>query len=86
MASAYPKSRFVGYDFSEEGVAAGRAEAESLGLTNSRFEVRDVAELSEGSGFDFITSIDSIHDQAKPATVLAGIADSRASGRGPQAP
>ena len=76
MASAFPKSRFVGYDFSEEGVAAGRAEAESLGLSNARFEVRDVAELSEGPVFDFIKSIDSIHDQAQPATVLAGIAAS----------
>ncbi len=76
MASAFPKSRFVGYDFSDEGVAAGRAEAEALGLTNARFEVRDVAEMSDGPGFDFITSIDSIHDQAKPATVLAGIAGS----------
>ncbi len=79
MASAFPKSRFVGYDFSEEGVAVGRAEAEALGLANARFEVRDVAESSEGpdfDGFDFITSFDSIHDQARPATVLAGIADS----------
>ncbi len=76
MASAFPKSRFAGYDFSEEGVAAGRAEAEALGLTNARFEVRDVAELSERPNWDFITSFDSIHDQAKPASVLAGIADS----------
>ncbi len=76
MASAFPNSRFVGYDFSEESVASGRAEAGALGLTNARFEARDVAELSEGPGFDFITSFDSIHDQAKPATVLAGIADS----------
>jgi SAM-dependent methyltransferase len=76
MASAFPKSRFVGYDFSEESVAAGRTEAEALGLTNARLEVRDVAELSERPGFDFITSFDSIHDQAKPATVLAGIAAS----------
>ena len=27
MAQAFPNSRFIGYDFSEEGVAAGRAEA-----------------------------------------------------------
>ena len=50
--------------------------AEALGLANARFEARDVGELSEGPGFDFITSFDSIHDQAKPRTVLAGIADS----------
>ncbi len=47
-----------------------------LSAKNARFEARDVAELSGGPNFDFITSFDSIHDQAKPATVLAGIADS----------
>jgi len=63
MARAYPKSRFVGYDFSEEGVATGRAEAGALGLQNSRFEVRDAAAFGDASAFDFITTFDSIHDQ-----------------------
>ncbi len=76
MARAYPKSRFLGYDFSAEGVAAGREEAAALGLANARFEVRDAARLSGGPAFDFITSFDSIHDQADPAAVLAGIAES----------
>ena len=31
MAKAYPKSRFTGFDFSKEGVAAGKAEAKALG-------------------------------------------------------
>jgi len=74
MAAAYPTSRFVGHDFSEEGVAAGRAEAERMGLTNARFEARDAATLTGPPAFDFITTFDSIHDQAEPATVLAGIA------------
>jgi SAM-dependent methyltransferase len=30
MAQAYPASRFTGYDLSDEGVAAGRSEAEAL--------------------------------------------------------
>jgi SAM-dependent methyltransferase len=76
MARAYPESRFVGYDFSEEAVTSGRSEAEALGLTNARFEVRDVARAASGTAFDFITSFDSIHDQARPATVLSGIAAS----------
>ncbi|MGH7419217.1 MAG: class I SAM-dependent methyltransferase, partial [Candidatus Rokuibacteriota bacterium] len=32
LARAFPASRFSGYDLSEEGIAAGRAEAERLGL------------------------------------------------------
>jgi len=80
MAGAYPKSRFVGYDFSEEGVETGRAEAAERGLTNARFEVRDVASAGDAARFDFITSFDSIHDQAQPASVLAGICASLRDG------
>ena len=74
IASAYPRSRCVGYDFSTEAVAAGRAEASALGLTNAEFVVRDVAALGEYERFDLITAFDAIHDQAHPADVLAGIA------------
>jgi 2-polyprenyl-3-methyl-5-hydroxy-6-metoxy-1,4-benzoquinol methylase len=71
MARTYPNSRFVGYDLSEEGVARAREEAQGLG--NVRFEVRDVAELGERDKYDLITTFDVIHDQAKPAAVLAEI-------------
>jgi SAM-dependent methyltransferase len=75
MAEAFPASRFTGYDFSEEGIAAGRREAGSMGLTNARFALRDVTELGAHSEYDFVTAFDAIHDQAQPAAVLAGIAD-----------
>ncbi len=81
MAQAFPKSRFVGYDFSEEGIRAGRNEAHGLGLTNAQFEVRDVTRLDMQEQFDLITAFDVIHDQAQPAQVLQGIADAlRAEG------
>jgi 2-polyprenyl-3-methyl-5-hydroxy-6-metoxy-1,4-benzoquinol methylase len=73
MAQAYPNSNFSGYDLSEEGIAAGRAEAEKLGLSNVRFEARDVTALDYLEQFDLITAFDAIHDQAKPADVLKGI-------------
>jgi SAM-dependent methyltransferase len=73
MGSAFPRSRFVGYDFSEEGLAAGRAEAKERDLANVRFESRDVSTLESVSAFDFITSFDAIHDQAHPDRVLAAI-------------
>ena len=47
MARAFPTSRFVGYDFSEEAFGAGRREAAALGLTNAAFEARDAAALGE---------------------------------------
>jgi SAM-dependent methyltransferase len=75
MAKAFPNSRFTGYDFSEEGVAAGKAEAKQWGLTNATFEVRDAAKLGAKEQFDLITTFDAIHDQAKPRDVLKGIYD-----------
>jgi len=73
MAKEFPNSRFVGYDFSDEGVAAGRAEAEAWGLSNARFEVVDAARISEPGSYDLITAFDAIHDQASPTKVLAAI-------------
>jgi SAM-dependent methyltransferase len=76
MAQAFPRSRFAGYDFSQEGIAAAQAEARRLGLTNTYFEVRDVANLDIHDRYDFITAFDSIHDQARPAEVLKAIEES----------
>lgn len=75
MARAYPNSRFIGYDFSEEGIATGKSEAKAWGLANAEFEVKDAAKLDGSRKFDLITVFDAIHDQAKPRTVLKGIAD-----------
>ena len=74
MAEAFPRSRFTGYDFSDAGIATARAEADRKQLTNARFEKRDAAHLGELAQFDFITTFDSVHDQARPDLMLAGIA------------
>jgi len=76
MARAFPNSRFTGHDFSEEGIAEGKSEAAAWGLSNARFEVKDVATLDGSKQFDFITAFDTIHDQAQPRRVLKGIAES----------
>jgi ubiquinone/menaquinone biosynthesis C-methylase UbiE len=73
LARAYPASSFVGLDFSEEALTAARAEAVAWGLTNARFETRDVAALGEEAEYDLVTAFDAIHDQAHPATVLTNI-------------
>ena len=74
MAEAFPRSRITGFDFSDTGLAAAAAEAERKGLANVRFEKRDAARLGETARFDFITTFDAVHDQARPDLVLAGIA------------
>jgi SAM-dependent methyltransferase len=75
LAKAFPQSRFVGYDFSEEGIRRGVAEAKAWGLRNARFEIQDVAKLGQKEAFDFVTAFDAIHDQAQPGTVLKEVYD-----------
>lgn len=73
MARAFPSSRFTGYDLSEGGIAAGRAEANEWKLANADFVVHDVATPLGDGRFDLITAFDAIHDQAQPRRVLANI-------------
>lgn len=76
MARAFPRSRFLGIDISEEGIALGRAEATAWGLDNTRFEVRDAASLT--GRFDLVTAFDTVHDQAHPTRLLRSVAESLA--------
>jgi len=80
MASAFPQSRFVGYDIGEDAIAAAGKEAREMGLANARFEVRDVAELPASPKFDLITAFDAIHDQKDPDAVLRGVRRALADG------
>lgn len=75
MARAYPRSRFTGYDLSEEAVAAASAHAAGESLSNLRFEAHDVSKLDDVDRFDLITAFDAIHDQAEPDVVLSCIAE-----------
>jgi SAM-dependent methyltransferase len=77
MAQKFPASRFVGFDlYNDPGLAAAWAEAGRHGLTNVRFEKRDAATLGGPEQFDFITTFDAVHDQARPDLALRGIAQS----------
>jgi 2-polyprenyl-3-methyl-5-hydroxy-6-metoxy-1,4-benzoquinol methylase len=73
MAQAFPNSRFVGYDLSEEAIAAARTTAELRGLDNVCFEVEDVTRLEERDRYQLITAFDVIHDLAHPSEVLKNI-------------
>lgn len=73
LARRYPRSRFVGYDFSPEAIGYANARAAELGLLNVGFEVRDIAKLDEQARYDWITSFDAIHDQADPDAVVKNI-------------
>lgn len=76
MADLYPRSEFVGIDLSEEAIGWARIQAKKRELENISFRVQDASNFDETAdphSFDFITTFDAIHDQAKPLAVLKGI-------------
>jgi len=76
LAGLFPNSRFAGMDLSEEAIRAARAEAAARGLRNIEFVAIDLSnfdEQAEAESFDFITTFDAVHDQARPLSVLRGI-------------
>jgi len=76
MAKVFPNSRFVGYDLSEQAIKYAKDESKQLNLKNVRFEVVDLTYFNEFASekkYDFVTTFDAIHDQARPDNVLKGI-------------
>lgn len=76
MASHFPASRFTGLDLSPEAIAWARQQAEEMKLDNVFFAVRDVTDFDRAApeaAYEFITTFDAIHDQARPLNVLKGI-------------
>lgn len=73
MAEAFPASRFIGYEFSQDVIDEANADARSRGLQNIHFAFQDAATMAEDDAYDFICTFDAIHDQARPDRVLANI-------------
>jgi len=76
LAELYPQSRCTGMDLSADAIRFARDEAQQKGLDNCDFIAVDLStfdESAEPESFDFITTFDAIHDQARPLNVLKGI-------------
>ena len=76
LAELYPRSRFVGMDLSREATTYARREAARAGVGNAEFIEVDLSTFdtsAEPAAFDFVTTFDAIHDQARPLNVLKGI-------------
>jgi len=80
LAQVFPNSRFLGYDLCDDAISAARSEADRLGLTNIRFQARDITHLKEPQRYDLVTAFDVIHDQKAPAAVLDNVYDSLKAG------
>lgn len=70
LALAFPKSRFVGYDLSQEQIEKARYIAKERGIENVAFFNRDFAQIHAIEAFDLITAFDVMHDQTYPFQVL----------------
>jgi len=73
MARLFPNSRFRGYDLNSDAIEFANAEAERLNITNVRYCVQDTTQFDEPESYDFITTFDAVHDQARPDQVLKKI-------------
>jgi SAM-dependent methyltransferase len=81
MARAYPRSRFVGFDYHEPSIEAARKRATEAGVADRvSFEVADAASYP-GNEYDLVAFFDSLHDMGDPQGVAAHVLDSlRADG------
>jgi len=76
LGEQFPASTFLGYDLSRDAVAHASAQAAERRLSNVRFEQRDLSTFdtdADAEAFDFVTTFDAVHDQAKPLALLTGI-------------
>ena len=76
LAEKYPNSEFVGIDLSVEAISYGKNEARKKNLQNVKFIAKDLTTFDDDAlveEFDFITTFDAVHDQAKPLALLKGI-------------
>ncbi len=76
MASAFPASSFVGYDYHDGSVATAQQRASAAGL-DTRFEVASAAGFP-GQGYDLVTMFDCLHDMGDPAGAARHVRDALA--------
>lgn len=76
MAQAYPESKFVGFDYHDDSIAAARAAAQKTGVAGRvRFEVADAKDYP-GKDYDFVTMFDCLHDMGDPVGAAAHVCQS----------
>jgi SAM-dependent methyltransferase len=67
MAQAFPKSRFFGFDYHEDGIATARERAKDAGVDKTASFAAEPAASYSGQGYDLVTMFDCLHDMGDPA-------------------
>jgi 2-polyprenyl-3-methyl-5-hydroxy-6-metoxy-1,4-benzoquinol methylase len=73
MAAAFPRSTFDGFDPSQHAIHRARSKLTESGLGNAVFHVAEAAELPSEPTFDFVLTLDCIHDMPHPAEAIGAI-------------
>jgi 2-polyprenyl-3-methyl-5-hydroxy-6-metoxy-1,4-benzoquinol methylase len=72
MASAFPRSRFHGFDDHEPSIDTARREATAAGLGDrTSFEVAKASQFPDHGGYDLVAFFDCVHDMGDPVSALA---------------
>ncbi len=64
MAKAFPRSKFVGFDYHEPSIAAARKAAKAAGVTNCTFEIASAKDYK--GTYDLVCFFDCLHDMGDP--------------------
>ena len=78
MATAFPNSRFVGFDYHGPSIEKARSAAQTAGLGDRiKFEVAP-AQSYPGRNYGFVTFFDCLHDMGDPVGASAHVRQSLA--------
>jgi 2-polyprenyl-3-methyl-5-hydroxy-6-metoxy-1,4-benzoquinol methylase len=73
LAAAFPGSRFDGLDPSQHAIDRARRRAAENGLENAEFRTAAAEDLPGDNRYDFIMTLDCLHDMPRPAEAAAVI-------------
>lgn len=73
LAGAFPNSTFDGFDPSVHAISRARWKLSDSGLSNATFHHAGAEDLPEEPTFDFVLTLDCLHDMPRPAEAMAAI-------------
>jgi hypothetical protein len=80
MASAFPRSRFVGHDLHAPSIEVARRKAEEAGVADRvTFEVASATSFG-GTGYDLVATFDALHDMGDPVGAARRVRKALADG------
>jgi 2-polyprenyl-3-methyl-5-hydroxy-6-metoxy-1,4-benzoquinol methylase len=73
MATTFPNSSFDGYDPSGHAIKRAEERMAAAGITNVTLHLARAADLPSEPSYDFVLTLDCIHDMAHPAEAMLAI-------------